>query len=343
MTSTTGRSARGGRVSGVALGVAALLALTPSVAVADGFTITNEDISSPVGLAADSSASLYWAVNRSSEGSTTRVFGLSESGRTRKTVTFGARTEAVEALAMSRNQLYVGDIGDEQGAREFVTVIRLSSLAQDRSSYRAWDFSYPDGRHDARAMFVANGRVHMVTRGDAPGIYAAAAEPSTSEVNELRRVADAPAGVTDATIDRAGRVVLRTSSELFVYDPDWTLRASGKIDGLTDGEALTTTFDRRQLLASGVGTGAEVVRMPVPTTIDPQVSASAQPSPTPSGPATSPATSPAASQQPTAATTSEAAEDAPHLAAPNRRGTLVALIAAGVVAVLAAAVVYFRR
>lgn len=338
----TGHPARSKRAAGVVAGAVALMALTPNLAVADGFTITNTDISAPVGLAADPSVSLYWTANRTSGGSTSKVYGLNESGRTRKTVTFGASTTSVEALFLSANQLYVGDIGDRGQSREFVTVIRLASLAQDRSSYRAWDFTYPDGRHDARAMFLLDGRVHLVTDGDNPGIYRAPRSPSSEGTNDLTRVADAPAGVTDATVTRSGRVVLRTASAVFAYDDTWKLTASGRITGVRDGEALTTTLDRRRLMVGSSGAGAEVVQLPVPTDIDPKVDPSARPS-APATPTATPGTVAPSQPASDASASATATATPPQLATPNRRGTLFALVAAAVVAVTAAAVVYFRR
>ncbi|MDB4950202.1 MAG: hypothetical protein JWM27_2851 [Gemmatimonadetes bacterium] len=66
--------------------------------------------------------------------------------------------------------LYVGDIGDNHARRPGVTVYRVPEpLPRDPASAPAEAFpaTYPDGPHDAEAMFaLPDGRVFIVTKGE---------------------------------------------------------------------------------------------------------------------------------------------------------------------------------
>jgi hypothetical protein len=70
--------------------------------------------------------------------------------------------------------LYVADIGDNAASRRSITVYRLPEpAATDRESRPADAFhaTYPDGRHDAEAMFVLpDGGIYIVTKGETGAI-----------------------------------------------------------------------------------------------------------------------------------------------------------------------------
>ena len=57
---------------------------------------------------------------------------------------------------MHDDRLYVADIGDNRADRDFVTVYFFDNAAARRRTvaYRACDFSYPDGPHDAETLLV---------------------------------------------------------------------------------------------------------------------------------------------------------------------------------------------
>ena len=71
--------------------------------------------------------------------------------------------------ADGRRTLYVGDIGDNDAVRDDLVVYRVRrAVARSARSAAATalPFRYPDGRHNAEALFVdpASGRIYVVTK-----------------------------------------------------------------------------------------------------------------------------------------------------------------------------------
>ena len=170
----------------------------------------------------DLAAGAYWTVNDSGDRGV--AYGLSPTGKVLGTLNYRAQPEDVEAVAVFEDRLYIADIGDNNEEREFVTVYyfddpRASGLTV---SYRAWDFAYPDGPHDAETLLVnEKGRLYIVTKGAEGGVYIAPSEPSREGVNELRKVGEAPAMVTDGTFLPGGeQIALLTPGSVEVVDAD---------------------------------------------------------------------------------------------------------------------------
>jgi hypothetical protein len=318
----------------------ALVALPLPAAAADTveFTISERDITESSGLARDTNSSLYWTVNDSGDGGV--VYGLRPDGSLRGTLKYRAKPVDVEAVAMAGSRLYVADIGDNQATRDFVTVYAFGfPTAQNQTvSYNAYDFSYPDGPHDAETLLVdGSGRLYLVTKEAAGGIYAAPQQPSGQGVNRLERVGDAPAYVTDGVfLPEQNLFALRT------YLTVETLAADGyqpvgraTLPLQPQGESIALSLDGSALLVGSEGRSSKVFRVPVPSSL----------AAAPSAPATPPASSPAAAPSPTPTAQPDsgdtAAED-PN-AGRGRAGTFWALGLAGVVAVVAGAVVVLAK
>ncbi len=120
--------------------------------------------------------------------------------------------------------LYVGDIGDNDASRPRITVYRLPEPAPgDGTSApaEALHATYPDGPHDAEALFVdAGGRIYVVTKGESGpvAVYRYPDSPRPGAVSRLERVAELSAGkvgrngrITGADVSADGRwVALRT-------------------------------------------------------------------------------------------------------------------------------------
>lgn len=256
-----------------------------------------------------------------------------ETGESRP-VTFTGPVESVQALSLYDELLYIADVGDTESTREFVTVYRVDP-SSDITSYRAWDFSYPEGSQNAQALAVSGkGRIYIVTDGDDPGVYRAAPQPSRTGVNQLTRTADAPAGVTDAVfLSDGATLMLRTAKGVELLDAySWESRAlTTYVDG-PQSESLTTYGDGRML----VGDATRLRDEPVPdglTTVTPGPAAEPTPSPTPS-----PTDGPGTASEP-----SEPGAAQEESGGVSRRGTILALVGAGIVAVLAGVVVFVVR
>lgn len=318
------------RILAAALLATAVGFLTAPTAAADdpAFTIRSDEVDTATGLAADAATNTYWVVNRT--GDQGAVYALTRTGRDKGTLGFRAEPTDVEAVAYRGGRLYVGDIGDAKGNRDFVTVYLFDNVTPDAGvvTYHAWDFSYPDGAKDAKAMVVDDsGRLYLITTGKGAGIYAAPAEPSRQGVNELERVGDAPGtAVTDAVALGSGRWALRTEDQVEVYDPSTKkLTASGDLP-VSDGQALGTDLaGDAQLLAAESGSSAQVFSLSVPTKIQ-QTSPSPSPTPTSASPSPSGSSSPGAGQAP---------DDEESSTAGRRTGTWVALGSAAILAALA--------
>ncbi len=261
-----------------------LLAGRPAVAHADGtvaFTIGDDRITESSGLARDRDRGLYWTVNDSGSGPT--VYALDGSGSVTGTVRFRADVTDVEAVQYHDGNLYVADIGDNQARRDFVTVYVLYDTDPVGASvrYRAFDFAYPDGPHDAETLLVDDaGRMSVVTKDSDGAVYRAPADPSRTRVNTLTRVADAPAYVTDGQVLHDGRVALRTYTAVHIVDPtrNFAETARAATPFQPQGESLTENLADDGLLVGSEGQRSAVYAMPVPSGLPSIPAAGATPS-----------------------------------------------------------------
>ena len=176
----------------------------------------------------------------------------------------GARVEDWEALAAGPcgkgRCLFVGDIGDNDGARKQVTIYRVAEPSQPGGSANAEALhaTYPDGAHDAEALLVApDGTMFIVTKGETGPIalYKFPRETRTGStvrlerVGELKSRASAEERVTDGAFSTDGRwVVLRTRRALSFYSADEFMlghfREMHRVDvsGLNEPQGEAVTF-----------------------------------------------------------------------------------------------------
>jgi hypothetical protein len=329
----------------------------PAAADSVEFTIADPDIVESSGLATDADAERYWTVNDSGDAGV--AYALDDQGETQGTLQFRVEPVDVEAVAFHRGRLYVADIGDNRAVRDNVTVYFFDDAepATEPVVYKAYDFSYPDGPHDAETLLVdGDGRLFIVTKGTRGGIYAAPASPSRQGVNELERVGDAPAFVTDGTVLPDGRFALRTYVSVEIVDPDsYEVVARAATPAQKQGESITTTFDGKALLIGSEGKRSKVLRIDIPTgvgdaptsstgpptsTSSPSATSSADQTPSPSATADDP------SDDPSAADTAAAEDDVPEdsgSSSSSRQGTLAALGLAAAIAIVAGSVVVLIR
>jgi hypothetical protein len=195
--------------------------------------------------------------------------------------------------------------------------------------YNAYDFRYPDGAQNAETLLVDDtGRLYLVTKGAQGGIYAAPQNPSRTGTNTLRRVADAPAFVTDGVFLPGGRgIALLTPTSVEILDAtSYERTASTPIPAQRQAESLAVTLSGDGLLVGSEGRRSKVYAVAIPGGTD------ATPSPSPS-PTAAPADSGA----------DESDADNESASTTSRRGTLLAVGLAAVVAVVAGLVVGLVR
>lgn len=171
--------------------------------------------------------------------------------------------------------LYVADIGDNEGQRAEIIVYRVAEPAPGdgrTAPAEALRARYPDGPHDAEAIFVLpTGQVHLVTKGE-KGHVAVYRFPTTATpgaVSTLERVRELSAGeverperITGASISPDGRwLALRTLRALSLH-PVASFLAGGQAPARTtdlrplneaQGEAVDFTSNNTVVLTSEGG------------------------------------------------------------------------------------------
>ena len=203
------------------------------------------------------------------------LFAVGRDGRTVGRVAVeGASVEDWEDVARAPcpsggDCLYVGDIGDNDAGRPFVTVYRIPepSPSDSRSApAAALRLRYPDGPHDAEALFVRDGAVHVVSKGETGPIAVYRVPAGATGEAVLVRVAtlaagpvDRPARVTAADASEDGRwIALRTLDQVAVHPASvldgGSAPAARRVDlrplGEPQGEGIAFTPDGGLVLTS---------------------------------------------------------------------------------------------
>src|SRR5262245_13810032 len=114
---------------------------------------------------------LLWSHNDSSDAT---IFAIGTDGAIRGRVRLaGASVTDWEAITVSPCRggacLYVGDIGDNNLRRHGITIYRTREPSPDDQitpSVERIEATYPEGPQDAEALFVANGSLFVVTKGE---------------------------------------------------------------------------------------------------------------------------------------------------------------------------------
>lgn len=211
-----------------------------------------------------------------------RVYAIGPDGQTRATLTLqGVSARDWEAMAPGRDEdgrpvLYLGDIGDNRGTWETVSVYRAAEPRRLRDTSlpaTRYRLRYEDGPRDAEALLVhpRTGRLYVVSKEFDAGLYAAPEELHTERVNVLRRVAEAPPIVTDGAYAPDG-----SSFALRGYGFAYLFREPGARSETVDlpiqpqGESLAFTRDGSALLAGSEGTESNVWEVPLPEDFRPE-------------------------------------------------------------------------
>ena len=288
----TGALAAAPAAASAAAAPASVRAAAPATVL---FTIKDDRITESSGLATSRRfKGVVYTHNDSDDDA--RVFALGSDGSTRAVLTLdGVQARDWEAIATGsdgegRPALYIGDIGDNLGgAWPEIWIYRIlepQELADRTVSYQRFRFRYADGPRDAEAMLVDPGtnRIYIVSKQAGGGaFYAAPQQLSTTKVNVLKKVAKAPAMVTDGSFSPDGsRIVLRDYVFAYVF-----VRPDNELARLTlpvqsQGESITYTRDGRYLLSGSEGVHAKVWKVPLPrVALATELRASPSPSPTP--------------------------------------------------------------
>jgi hypothetical protein len=201
------------------------------------------------------------------------LYAVGPDGGTRAVLTLrGTSARDWEALAPGRDgTLWVGDIGDNRGSWNEIRVYKVDEPRVLRSADVGWTryrLRYEDGARNAEALLVdpRTGRLYVVSKQDkGASIYAAPLQLRSDGVNVLRRVAGAPAEVTDgAFLPDGSRLVLRGYFSAVVLDRSWRTVTSLTVPLQPQGESLAATRDGTAVLVGSEGRSSQVWRVPLP-------------------------------------------------------------------------------
>lgn len=178
---------------------------------------------------------LIWTHNDS--GGEPALFGVNVLGQlVARVEVIGASNVDWEDLAAgpcpAGRCLYIADTGDNEGERSDLVIYRIpepTPEAAQSERAEAFPIRYPDGYHDAEALFVLPpDRLYLVTKGGEgaiavyryPGELRAGVPVQLERVRELSRTPVPLADrVTAAAASPEGdRVALRTRTTLLLYD-----------------------------------------------------------------------------------------------------------------------------
>jgi hypothetical protein len=239
------------------------------------FTIDDERIDESSGLVKSMKhQGIYWTVNDTE--ATGRVYAVDMTGKVQAVVRFGAKVKDVEALGIDRDgTLYIADIGDNKENRDQVEIYTIPEPdeLEDESNvkYHRYDFTYPDGAHDAETLLIEPGtsQLYIVTKvlKGAGDIYAAPPNPSREGTNDLTKLAPAPTGViTDGTFLPDGqKAVLRTYTDVTTVAwgeaPNAIARGTAP---LGQGETIALGPTDNTVLVGSEGKNSAVYQVQVP-------------------------------------------------------------------------------
>jgi hypothetical protein len=266
-------------------------------------TITTPSLAEISGMTPSRTARGMWWVHNDS-GDKARIYLIDERGKLhgRFTVT-GARNRDWEDMAgfvdgKRKPTLYLADIGDNSRKRDDLTIYRVkepvlpptppkdgSKGVRDGATEAAvaFPFRYPDGRHDAEAIFVdpKNGRPYVITKtmSSPGGVYRFPLPLRPKEKVTLEKISGEAVDqiakllmVTGAAVSPDGsRVVIRTY--LGAHE---MIRSGGggsfatifkselqaiKIPLLRQSEAISYTLDGRSIVTTSERIPAPIFKL----------------------------------------------------------------------------------
>ena len=200
------------------------------------------------------------------------VFAVGSDGETRAALNLeGAPSSDWEDIAVTADsRVWVADLGGNLEGRDSGSVVvfeeptKLQDGAPDWISY---DFTYPDGPHNAEAILVnpKTFRLYVVTKGP-PGesaVYVAPRKLSKIARNPLRRLTTTPPNITAGAFasDGSGRFALRNYRRAYIYDRWDEEPVEIDLPRIPMGESLAMLANG-ELLIGSEGPNSEVIRVP---------------------------------------------------------------------------------
>lgn len=208
-------------------------------------------------------------------GNPERIYGITLSGTAVATVDVSnAENRDWEDIALARGRIWLADIGDNRATRSSVQIYSFPEPDPSATSVSAsrLTLTYPDGPHNAEAMFVDGVRrkLFIVTKQDGTaGVYRASIAGSTADATrQLRLVQTLDLNrVTAADLDGSGIVIKSGDGRWFPWDRTRkvtsTLAREPCILPAGPGESIGFTRTNRGLVAIPEGSGPSIYFTPV--------------------------------------------------------------------------------
>lgn len=183
----------------------------PGIAEASGLTVSRRV------------PGLLWSFNDSGKAV---VFGVDGSGvRAAVRIPNATVTDWEDISAghcPSGDCLYIADIGDNKQIRSSVTIYRVAepgSTATHTSAPDVFTAAYPDGPHDAEALFVIDAGLFIITKDEVGALYRLPQPLNSTSTMMLQQVGTLGLHhVTDADASPDGRLVaVRTHNDVVFY------------------------------------------------------------------------------------------------------------------------------
>lgn len=226
-------------------------------------------------------------------GDSSRVFTVDPAtGETVGVTEWDAEPLDLEAMAPAApGEVLVGDIGDNAGQRDSISVTRLPvGVGRPTGPVTTYELVYPDKRHDAETLLVHpdTGQVMVVAKEIIGRLYAAPEELSEERPNRLREVGEVLPVATDGAFFPDGdHFLLRGYTSAAVYE--WpSLEEVGEFDLPRQRQGEGVAVDERgRVFLSSEGQFTEVLEVrlprPVQAAVDAEVETPAPPDASPGG------------------------------------------------------------
>ncbi|WP_285729748.1 hypothetical protein [Nocardiopsis sp. ATB16-24] len=243
------------------------------------FEFQDPRISESSGIAPSLRHEGVWWTHNDSGDHPSEVYAVDEEGRTLATLSLPLERRDWEAISVAEApdgtpSVFVGDIGDNFGGSwPHVRVYRFAepaTLVDAVVEPVTFTLVYEDGGRDAESMMIdpRDGRLYVVSKEFAGGLYAAPQTLDPEAENTLERIDSAPLFATDAAFAPDGtRYAIRTYWGVTVHDstdgvPGPTL-GSFDLPESDQGESIAFTPDGTALMAGTEGVNAPVWRVPL--------------------------------------------------------------------------------
>ncbi|MGP4005291.1 WD40 repeat domain-containing protein [Streptomyces sp. 4N124] len=259
-----------------------VFALPASAADGDEtFSISDPRITESSGLAASRQhPGIYWTHNDQDDGAYLYAVD-SGTGKTvaRITMTGVGTPRDVEAIAIGPdNQIWVGDIGDNDGVTwPYVWIYQLpepKNLTDQTVRATQYVVKYSNGSRDAESMVVhpKTGRVYIIDKQEDGGhLYEGPAKLSASGSNVFKPAAAVDLWATDAAFSPDGKqLAVRGYFGGISYDwNDGKIKRQGRISvPIGQGESVSYSVDGTKLMLGSEGANSEVEARDAPDRAD---------------------------------------------------------------------------